>query len=42
MQFAGFSDSKILGDLHLYRSNDARLEEVEGGLNPIQVIGLVG
>jgi len=36
-KLAGFTGSAILGEMHAYRSNDPRTEEVGEGLSPCQV-----
>jgi len=36
-KLAGFSGSAILGEMHAYRSNDPRTDEVGEGLSPCQV-----
>mmetsp|Transcript_14041 Transcript_14041/g.23377 ORF Transcript_14041/g.23377 Transcript_14041/m.23377 type:complete len:375 (+) Transcript_14041:9-1133(+) len=36
-ELAGFSSTKILGEMHAFRANDPREKEVGEGLSPIQV-----
>jgi len=38
VQTAGYSSTKLLGDMHQFRANDPRTKDIEEeGLNPIQV-----
>eukprot|EP00981_Chlorochromonas_danica_P015038 scaffold10132_cov169-Ochromonas_danica.AAC.3 len=34
---AGFSDSKILGEMHAFRANDPRTKDIEEGVSPQQI-----
>lgn len=38
IKLAGFSDVKMLGDMHLYRSKDARTKDIEEGVSKEQVL----
>lgn len=37
IKLAGFTNTKIVGDMHLFRSTDPREKDIAEGHNPIQV-----
>jgi len=36
-KLAGFSDLKLVGDMHAFRSADPRLKDIEEGVSPLQI-----
>ena len=37
IEISGYKGKKFLGEMHLYRSNDPREDEIGEGLSPVQV-----
>lgn len=38
MRLSGFSDRKIVGDMHAFRANDPRTKDIEeNGVSPVQI-----